>query len=101
MIEYTAINYSDNQIVISMDNKFKDILNNIDFEFKIIKEIWYAHDGFETMSYDFEPPLAYGDLDYEVTLEFKSKNDRDFFDYIFGTYCNNVDKLEYALEVAV
>ncbi len=104
MIEYTAIKHSDNQLVITMNNNCKELLNNIDFDFEIINKVWYAHDGYETMGYPFEPPLAFGDIDYEVTLQFKSEYDREFFDYIFDKHCTNVDKLEYSyktLEVAV
>lgn len=100
MIEYTAIKHNDNQLVITMENKCKDLLHNIDFDFKIIKEIWYAHSDFY-VCYDYEPPEIYGEFDYEVTLQFKSEYDREFFDYIFDRHCTNVDKLEYALEVAV
>ena len=104
MIEYTAIKHNDNQLVITMENKYKKLLHNIDFDFKIIKEIWYTHDGYETISYDYEPPPVYGEFDYEVTLQFKSEYDREFFDYIFDKHCTNIDKLEYnykTLEVAV
>ena len=34
MIEYTAIKHDDNQLVITMDNNCKELLNNIDFDFE-------------------------------------------------------------------
>ena len=102
MIEYTAIKHDDNQLVITMPNKCKDLLHNIDFNFKIIREIWYIHDDdFGTCSYNYEPPFGCDQFDYEVTLQFKSEDDREFFDYILDKHCSNIDKLEYALEVAV
>lgn len=100
MIEYTAIKHDNNQLVITMENNCKDLLHNIDFDFKIIKELWYMRSN-TYVYYDYEPPEMYGDYDYEVTLQFKSEYDREFFDYIFDKHCTNVDKLEYALEVAV
>lgn len=101
MIEYTAIKHDDNLLVITMNNKCKDLLHNIDFDFKIIRELWYIEDeDFGTVTYDYEPPFGYEQFDYEVTLQFKSEEDREFFDYILDRHCSNIDKLEYALEVA-
>lgn len=102
MIEYTAIKKNDNQLSITMDNNCKELLRNIDFDFKIIKEIWYIDDDtFGVITYDYEPPYEHVNIDYEITLEFKSWDDREFFDYILDKHCSNIDKLEYALEVAV
>lgn len=79
MIEYTAIKHDDNQLVITTTNKCKDLLHNIDFDFIIIKEIWYVDDeDFGTVVYNHEPPFGCEQFDYEATLQFKSEYDREF-----------------------
>lgn len=106
MIEYTAINIDNNKMNITLDNKYKNVIKNICYDFKIVKELWWFNDGHQPISTTVEPPDIpyFNDSDYEITLEFKSEYDRDFFDYLFDSYCNQVDKLEYnykELEVTV
>lgn len=106
MIEYTAINIDNNRMNITLDNKYKDIIHNIGYDFKIVNEVWYGQENGMKYPIVIEPEgfKFFKYIDYEVTLEFKSEYDRDFFDYLFGNYCNQVDKLEYnykELEVTV
>lgn len=96
MIEYTTINIS-NTMIITLDNKYKNIIKNIDYDFEILKELWWFNDGYQLISRNIAPPNTpyFKNMDYEVTLKFRSTYDRDLFNYLFGNYCSQVNKLEY------
>lgn len=98
MIEYTIINMNNNRMSITLDNKYKNVIKNIDYGFEIVKELWWFNDEHQLIPRTIEPPNTphFKNMDYEVGLRFKTEYDRDLFNYLFCNYCNQVNKLEYA-----